>query len=130
MADDLTVTPDSENGVVVLKIDYSADFLGVRDAKSKLKEEFIKAYKAEMKASTGLKTKSCIVNLEMVTVAGSSVARALFELWKIVNYEYEGTLYVAAYPQDYQPSLTALGVTTLKRFELVLDEAEALKEVL
>jgi len=57
-------------------------------------------------------------------VLGSSLVRALFDLYKVVSAD-SAKLICVSYPEDYMDSLTSLGLTALPGFKLTNSLGEA-----
>lgn len=122
---DLKVDPTTENGVVVLTVDFAPEFLVPGDAYRRLSEEFIKKYEDTAATIKNGSSPSCIVDLQ-AKKAGSSLVRALFELYK--SLEPRGAKLICVnYPKAYFNTLTATGLPKLKNFELASTKPEAFR---
>src|SRR5258708_31829446 len=128
------VKPSVEEGVVVLTVSFAPEYLLPKDASQRLSEEMIQKYEAAAKplveqgakeTPTKKEWPSCIVDIE-AKKAGSSLVKALFELYKSV--EPRGAKLVCVnYPKAYFNTLTSTGLPRLKNFELAYDKEEAFR---
>jgi hypothetical protein len=124
--EELTVTRSIEQGIVVLRVDYSPELLLRRDASKRLGDEFVNQYESAIKEE-GAATRSCVVEIKAST-AGSPLVRALYDLYRKV-YEDGGQVFCVGYPPDYISSLTALGLPSLAGFNLAREKAEAIQKL-
>jgi hypothetical protein len=124
MTNSLDVKTEISNSTLILVVAYPSDVLTNTQSSQALLERLVKAYDGRNRSEVG---PSCIVEIK-AEVAGSSVVRALFDLWKSVSAN-SGELRIVGYPSDYTDSLTSLGVTTLKGFQLSASRDEALRSL-
>jgi hypothetical protein len=115
-------------GSLVLTTDKSAVELVVRSQEERdqsLTEEMLARFR-ESRQRSPWPAVSCIVVVQDKTVR-SSLARALFALWKEVQ-PAGGQVVCVNYPQPYMHTLTTLGITSkLPGFSLKATKDEAMR---
>ena len=114
MRNELQINGCYYKSLIVLTISYGPELLFQLGAADRLMDELVTVYK---KFAKGHQAKSCVVYMKVDT-AGSSIARALFKLFRIVVDDEGGQLFVVGYPIEYIDSLTMLGFTSLSGFSL------------
>lgn len=127
MAQDLKIDGEVKDGVIVLTVSFGPELLLERGARERLSTQLKDQYEKQ-RLSGGATTTSCVVMIDS-EVAGSPLVRALFELYREVVGRQSGQVVVASYPQDYQESLSSLGLPSLDGFRLAFDEEEAIGRV-
>jgi hypothetical protein len=124
---ELTVKPNLEQGIVVLKISYGPDQMFQRETAMRLSEQLLSAYTTWIDKEGVEDRKSCITVIEAQT-AGSPLVRGLFDLYKAVRRK-DGQLICANYPADYLESITTLGLPALPGFILVSKPSDAFRRL-
>ena len=127
MADEVVVQGGVERGVVVLQIQYTEASLFQREAARWLTDKLVEVYR-QTRGQPNVSTASCIVVIQP-RVAGSPLARALFELWKEVVENPSsrgGQVACVGYPKAYLDMLTVPGITDLAGFTLFDTKESAL----
>jgi hypothetical protein len=125
--DSVVTSADVEQGVVVLSVRYDRELLTRRDAGRRLADDLVERYRDA--STAGSTSAHCVVLLD-APVVGSPLARALFELWKVVAEQRGGQLVCVGYPPAYIDTLSTLGILDLPRFSQAPSRADALKKVL
>jgi hypothetical protein len=118
---DLSVSGSFEQGVVMLTLKYNEDLHVKNEFPSVLRDEMCKVYEQQ----AGANGASCIVTIA-ATRAGSSVVRAVFELYKKVRAA-GGKMACVQFPVRSMFSLTALGLPRLDYFILAPTREKALE---
>jgi hypothetical protein len=119
---DLSVSSNVEDKVIVLTITYGPEQM-LRPA-NLISAGLIASYESEKKGGNG---PNCIVVVGAKT-AGSTLVKALFELWERVTQE-GGQVACANYPDDYIESIMTLGLPALDGFKLAMDKSEAFRKL-
>ena len=118
-----------EQGVILLILTFNPEFLLEKGAGERLgtelAEHYLRLFNGNQQAQ--VTTPSCIVQFEP-EIAGSTIVRALFELWKEVNRN-KGQLVIFGYPYDFIPSLTSLGLPSLSGFTLANSKQDAFSKL-
>ena len=114
-----------DQGVILLILTFNPEFLLEKGAGDRLGTELAAHYRRLLSENQQgqVTTPSCIVQFEP-EIAGSTIVRALFELWKEVNRN-KGQLVIFGYPNDFIPSLTSLGLPSLSGFTLANSKQDA-----
>jgi hypothetical protein len=128
MDEQLDISSETKEGTSVLTVSYRPSQMFTEAASKLLSERLIEEYRSLLKGQPqGTQSPAvCVVSINSST-AGSSLVRALFDLYKVVQAN-SGTLICAGYPEDYMPSLTSLGLTVLPGFKLAATVEEALQK--
>jgi hypothetical protein len=125
MPSELNVGHNIKDGVPVISVSYSADDFQSPTTALRFSSEIVKEYNNALLESP--RVKSAVVDIH-AKVAGSSLIRGLFELYrKVLNNS--GQLVCVGFPPDYIPSLTSLGLLDQKGFSLDADLASAINRV-
>ena len=129
MAEEPQVTGQASEGAVLLTVSFNQEFLLKKEAGEQLSKRLVDTYREILeKDQKNLKTASCVVEIQSET-AGSSLVRALLELWKEVVEKNSGQVVCVNYPPDYIDSLTALGLPSLPGFNLARTTTKALQDL-
>lgn len=126
MAEQLSVAGEIRQGVPVLGLDYNEELLLKRGADERLSDALIRRYR-ELRQQ-GATTSSAVVEVR-ARVAGTSVIKALFNLWREVVGKERGQVVCVKFPPDYLDSLTSVGLTALSGFTLGASVEDALQRV-
>lgn len=116
---------EDSKGVLIIQVEDRTN-LGYWADNNELKFMLANYYE-ECHSSPNIPT-SCIVDIQGDFV-GSSLARALFELWKKVTAR-NGELSCINYPKDYIDTIASLGLPMLPGFELEYKSTESVTRVL
>ena len=111
MPDAVAVTLEIVEGVPVLSLAYEPQVFLTGGFGSTLVSQYSKAV-----GDASAKSKSLILVIRADT-AGSALVQALVRLYQAVARE-SGHLFCVGYPDEYLPSLSALGVTGLPLFHI------------
>ena len=129
MAEEPQVKGEPQEGVVVLTVSFNQEFLLGTEASEQLSKKLVDRYREILeKDEKNVTNRSCVVEIQSET-AGSSLVRALFELWKEVVEKNSGQVVCVNYPPDYIDSLTALGLPSLPGFNLAGTTQKALQNL-
>ena len=129
MLEELKVEGKVENNVIILSVEFNQEFLMSRQAGEQLSSELTRRYREIRQERTwGVKTSFCIVEIKS-QVAGSSLVRALFELWREVVGREGGQVICVNYPAEYIDSLTSLGLPALEGFTLAETIGDAMARI-
>lgn len=121
MPDELGVSGRREGNVAVLEVSFETEIYERREDIRSLSAQLPQKYKDLRRESSDVR--GCVVMIRS-EVAGSSLIRGLFELYKMVTTQ-GGRLICVNFPADFVPSLTALGILDLPAFSLASDEKQA-----
>jgi hypothetical protein len=125
MQAELSVRDDVRNGVPVISVDYTADHFQSPSSASSFSSEILKHYTAAL--AKNARVKSCVVEIR-ADVAGSSLIRGLFDLYRMVRHN-KGQVVCVGFPADYLPSLTSLGLLDQASFSLGSDTSSAISRL-
>jgi len=116
MEHEATITNETQDKMVILRVNLSAEF-PIRGDTHGLGKKLIASY-----ADANGTNPSCVVVIDAV-IAGAFLGRALFELYQVVVTERGGKLLCVNFPKDYIATLEILGITSLEGF-LTFDNLE------
>ena len=99
MATEYSVGQSVKNGLIILAIRFTPEFLLEEDAGPRLGTELVNRYRQiRGDRERRILSASCIVEIQP-EIAGSTIDRALYDLWKEVTRN-KGELVVVDYPED------------------------------
>ncbi len=122
---DLQVEDKVQDGVAVITVSYGPETFQQSTASSNFSSEILRHYDSARQQDS--RVKSAVVDIH-ADVAGSSLVRGLFELFRAV-LRNGGQIVCVGFPKDYLPSLTTLGLLDQPRFSLADNPERAIRQL-
>lgn len=126
MVEKMKISGNWKEQVPVIVVEYEAGQMFLPKTSELLAEKLIAAYKDLRTERPSFVPRACVLWIKAST-AGSSLVRAIFEFYKVLNAD-EAVLFCAEYPANYLESLTSLGLPALPGFKLTMTGDEAIKK--